>query len=124
MKIDINKDFEAHFQNTAWQGLTFRETLIGVAALAASSGIVMLVWHLTDLPVNVCVYFGIPVMIPIVVIGIMRYQGSGVWELMKELSYLKHTEEIPFEAEEYQEALHPVFTMESAIKRDSRRRRK
>lgn len=117
MKIDMNKDFETTFQNAVWKGMTLRELLTGGIAFVASAVIIVLIWHWTKLPINVCVYFGIPIMIPIVLVGIARYQGSSALELWKELRYLRNTRELAYEAEEYSEDYLPVFTMTSRRKK-------
>lgn len=113
MKIDINKDFETAFQATVWRGMTKREMVTAVAALSAAAAVIVLVWHTTGIPIDVCVYFGIPVMVPIVIIGLFRYQGSGLREILSEMMYLYHTRDLPYEAGEYFEDRLPVFTMKS-----------
>lgn len=100
MKIDMNKDFEKEFQYTLWKGLGGREVLSAVIAFLVSGAMVVALWHFTGLPINVCVYFGIPVMVPIAAVGIVRYQGATLWEMVKELNYLKKTRELPYEAME------------------------
>lgn len=111
MKIDMNKDFETAFRNMAWKGLTVREVVTALIALGSAAGVVIAIWQATRVPINVCVYFGIPVMIPIVGVGLVRYQGSSAWEIGKEIWYLHKTRELPFEAEEYSGTGASVFTM-------------
>lgn len=111
MKINMNKDFETAFQSTAFKGFTWKEILTAGIALIAMGGIAAAVWYVTRLPIDVCVYFGIPVMIPIIGVGMLRYQGISMWGLMKEMWYMYRTRELPYEAEECSENGLPVFTM-------------
>lgn len=113
MKIDMNKDFETEFQNTVWSGLTSREILIGGIALSLALGVGFLIWYFSGIPINVCVYFGLPVMAVIVGLGMIKYQGSSPWKLLKEIWYTQQVKELAYEAEEYSEKNVRVFSMKS-----------
>ena len=71
MKIDLNKDFETQFKSESWKGFSSDEAVCGGIALGLAAIVVLSIWHVTGLPINVCVYFGIPIMIPVVVLGLL-----------------------------------------------------
>jgi hypothetical protein len=108
----MNKDFEQEFKSTVWKGLVGREVVFSVIAFLAAAATAVTVWYFTGIPINVCVYTGIPVMIPIAAIGILKYQGATLWELLKEFIYFTKTRELSYDAEEYQ-GNSRVFTMKS-----------
>ncbi len=112
MKIDINKDFEEAYQHSFWRGLTGKESLMGAIALAAGAGAAFLAWKMTGLPANVCAYFGVPAMLPIVVLGVFKYQGSGAWGLAKDMLYMLRTRKLAYEPGEYGGSKGRAFFME------------
>ena len=75
MKIDMNKDFEMEFQSTVIKEFTGREVGTGIVAFLSAGGVSVLVLKLTELPINVCVYFGIPVMFLVAFCGMWKIQG-------------------------------------------------
>ncbi len=110
MKIEMNKNFEEEFRITGWKGLTHREMITGAIALLATAVVDVLLWYFTRIPINLCVYAGLPVMLLIGGIGIYQYQGMTVFQLLKELKYMGKTKELASETGEYQETEN-VFTM-------------
>ncbi len=123
MKIDMNKNFEEEFRVTFWKGLTARELATGILALLASIGTAVFLWYFTGIPVNICVYAGLPAMLLIGWAGIYQYQGMTVFQLLKEIRYMGKTKELASEAGEYRETA-GVFTMHSSADRAGRRRRR
>ncbi|XCP84296.1 PrgI family protein [Roseburia hominis] len=115
MKIDLNMDFETQFKTEFWKGFSGSEMLCGGIALVLSGIMVFTVWRITGLPINVCVYFGIPVMIPVIFLGIIKYQGHSMLEMFREWCYFYRTRELGTEMEEYQERKN-VFTMDQKPK--------
>lgn len=94
MKIEINKDYESEFKKTVWKGLTLRELVTGAAALLASGTTAFFVWKHTGLPVSVCSYIGMPWMLLIGGMGLLRYQGATPKELLGEMLYTWRTREL------------------------------
>ena len=103
MKIDMNKDFDEAFPDTVAAGLTLKEWLVAAFAFLIAIGVVVLVWYLTGLSITVSVYFGIPVMAPIMFLGIYKYQGAFLTEIIKAAKYQFQTRKLAFEGEEYKE---------------------
>lgn len=116
MKIDINKDFEEKYKNT-YKGLTGGEAATAAVALVIAGITAWMVWFHFGLPINVSVYLGIPVMVPVILLGIFKYQGMSLPELIKEFLYSVRTKELPYEAEEYNESYRRVFSMERRVNR-------
>jgi hypothetical protein len=119
LKIDMNKDFEKDFKSTIWKGLGGMELLSATVALLTAGAVAIAVWYFTRIPPNVCIYMGIPIMLPIAAMGFVKYQGASLWELVKNFRYFFKTSELPFEAEEHKEDLH-VFTMASRRRKERR----
>lgn len=110
MKIDMNKDFEMEFQSTVIKEFTGREVGIGIVAFLSAGGVIVLALNLTELPINVCVYFGVPVMFLVAFLGMWKIQGMtiGVW--IREILYVQKTKHLSVDAGEYKEGSR-VFTM-------------
>lgn len=111
MKINMNKDFEEAFQLTAWKGMTAQEVGTAAVAFGAAALVVFGVWKVTGIPVNISVYFGLPVMLPIAAAGIFKYQGSDLFHLVQEIRYMSKTKELAYEAGEYDQTNRRSFSM-------------
>lgn len=117
MKIEINKDFEERYQST-YKGLTIGEAVTAVIALGIACGVALAAWIFFGLPINVSIYLGVPAMVPIVVLGFYRYQGSRPLELLKEVLYFIRTQELAAELEEYKTDQAKRFSM---VRKEKRR---
>lgn len=113
MKIDINKDFEEKYKNT-YKGFTGGEAVTAAIALVFAGAAAWAAWHFLKIPINVSIYLGIPVMIPVLLLGFYKYQGTGMAGLIKDLLYFLRTRELSYEAGEYQEPAR-VFTMKRSV---------
>lgn len=100
MKITLNEDFETEFKNEAWKGFTRRELLFAALALAAGFSAGIAAWWVTGLPINVCVYFGIPFIIVVGLLGLYTYQGKSTIALAKEIRYMWKTRKLACRMEE------------------------
>ena len=115
MKIDVNKDFETQFKSESWKGFSSGEVVCGGIALGLAAIVVLSIWHVTGLPINVCVYFGIPIMIPVVVLGLLKYQGHTMLDTAKELLYFMKTRELGTEMEELDKTHRRIFSMQHPV---------
>ena len=86
MKIDLNKDFEEQYKNELWKGFTARELGYGVVALLVAGGIAFSVWKATGLAINLSIYAGIPFMVPIIYLAMVKHQGHTWIESLKNVS--------------------------------------
>lgn len=118
MKIDMNKDFEEQYK-TEYKGLTGGQILSGAIALLAAGAIAVLIRRYTGLPINTCMYFGIPAMFPIIGIGMLKYQDQGMLKLFKEIRFFMKTRKLAYEAGELA-CEGRAFTMKS--RKDTRRK--
>lgn len=116
MKITLNEDFESKFKNEAWKGFTRRELLVAALALAAGFSAGITAWWLTGLPINVCVYFGIPPIVVIGLVGLYTYQGKGMIFLAKEVNYMWKTRKLACRMEERGEGSR-IFSMKPSADR-------
>lgn len=112
MKINMNKDFEEAFRGTAWKGMTNRELATAAAAFAAAGLVIVILWKLTGIPINVSVYFGIPVMVPVAAAGIFEYQKTRMLDMAREVLYTFQSGSVAYEAGEYDPIRGHGFTME------------
>lgn len=115
MKIDLNKDFETQFKSESWKGFSSGEVVCGGIALGLAAIVVLSIWHVTGLPINVCVYFGIPIMIPVVALGLLKYQGHTMLDTAKELLYFMKTRELGTEMEELDKTHRRIFSMQHPV---------
>ena len=83
MKIDLNKDFEEQYKNELWKGFTARELGYGAAALLVAAVIALTVWKTTGLAINLSIYTGIPFMVPIIYLAMVKHQGQTWIESIK-----------------------------------------
>lgn len=111
MKIDINKDFNEAFPHTVWKGLSAKECISALVAFLSAGAVILIVWQLTGLPINVCVYFGFPVMIPIIFLGVYTYQNTGMVQLVQEMMFTWKTRKLKYEAGEIRESDLKTFTL-------------
>ena len=95
MKIDLNKDFEEQYKNELWKGFTARELGYGVVALLVAGGIAFSVWKATGLAINLSIYAGIPFMVPIIYLAMVKHQGHTWIESLKNMWFYMQTKELP-----------------------------
>ena len=113
MKLDMNKDFETAYKPTLFFGLTARECAYAAAAFAAAALAAYATGKVTGLPPGKCVYAGLPVMIPVVALGVAKFQGMNLKEAAKEMAYTLRTGRLGFEAGE-RKGERRTFTTRSA----------
>ena len=109
MKIDLNKDFEEQYKNELWKGFTARELGYGVVALLVAGGIAFSVWKATGLAINLSIYAGIPSMVPIIYLAMVKHQGHTWIESLKNMWFYMQTKELPCEMEERNVSQHRIF---------------
>ena len=87
MKINLNKDFEEQYKNELWKGFTARELGYGVVALLVAGGVAFSVWKATGLAINLSIYAGIPFMVPIIYLAMVKHQGHTWIESLKNMIF-------------------------------------
>ena len=123
MKIDLNKDFEEQYKNELWKGFTARELGYGAVALLVAAVIALTVWKTTGLAINLCIYAGIPFMVPIIYLAMVKHQGQTWIEHFKNMWFYLQTKELPYEMEERNLSSHKVFSMDSKQVEVSKKKR-
>ena len=88
MKIDLNKDFEEQYKNELWKGFTARELGYGAAALLVAAVIALTVWKTTGLAINLSIYTGIPFMVPIIYLAMVKHRGRPGLNLSKTCGFI------------------------------------
>lgn len=123
MKIDINDDFDAAFQNEIFAGFSLKQCIAAGVGLAAGFGSAAVLWYHTGLPIVQCTYIVVPVMLPFCAAGFFTYQGKSPVKLLKEIWYVHQTECLSYQAAEQPERNRQVFTMKRCtLKRRGRRK--
>lgn len=123
MKINLNKDFEEQYKNELWKGFTARELGYGVVALLVAGGIAFSVWKATGLAINLSIYAGIPFMVPIIYLAMVKHQGHTWIESLKNMWFYMQTKELPCEMEERNVSQHRIFSMDTKYIRESKKKR-
>ena len=120
MNIPINKDLEEEYKNEWIKGFTYREMLFVLTSVLIIGGVAVLVWRMTGVSVDVCIYIGLPFGFPTLILGFKKIQGLTVGAYLKEMIYEWRTRELTYDADELPEE-NRVFTMERG--REKKRRK-
>lgn len=122
MKIDLNKDFEEQYKNELWKGFTARELVYGGVALLVAGVIAVLLWKVTGLAINICIYAGIPFMAPIIYLAMVKHQGNTWSEYLKNVWFYTQTKELSCEMEERNRSSHRIFSMDEKTVKGSKKK--
>ena len=80
MEIDMNRDLE-RFKESVFMGLSLRQLLYSIGALAAGAGVVLLIYPYIGL--TMAAYVAVPVVAPIALTGFYSYHGMTFTEKMR-----------------------------------------
>jgi len=111
MRIPINKEIEKAYKDQFMRGFSAKECVYIAVSLGIIGGIAFLVERIFHLPINFCVYIGIPFGIPTMLIGFVEIQGLTLIEYIKEIIYEYKTKELYYDADELPEMTH-VYKMQ------------
>ena len=120
MNIKLNKDFEVEYPDDVWRGFTARQVITIIFAAACAIGTGALVWKLTEIPPNYCVYAGMPVMAGILYVGFKQTQEMYLEEYLKELSFERKIRHLTFDAGEFDEHEARIFST-NALKKHKKK---
>ena len=123
MKININEDFNEAFPDEAFAGFTLRQCLVGGGAFALAVAAALLLWHFAGIGIVECTYIAVPAMFPVCALGLGRYQGQGIPQIIKEWDYCRKTKRLLYEAGEKPEGKERTFHMEKGAEDKTGRRR-
>lgn len=91
MKIDLNKDFEQEYVESVFMGLSRRQRNFFIAGLCIGCCVSAALYLNFDLPVVVCIYSGLPAIVATAALGLGRYQGYYINELLMEWLFYEDT---------------------------------
>lgn len=101
MQIQINKNFETEYKDDVWKGFDGRETITIAVAVTISIIICYCLYKYAHIPLELVIYIAIPVVLPILLVGIYKYQDMSIWELIKEIIYEDEIRILCWDAGEY-----------------------
>lgn len=123
MKININEDFNEAFPDEAFAGFTLKQCLVGGGAFALAVAAALLLWRFAGIGIVECTYIAVPAMFPVCALGLGRYQGQGIPQIIKEWDYCRKTRRLLYEAGEKPEGKERTFHMEKGAEDKTGRRR-
>ncbi|NLK77560.1 MAG: PrgI family protein [Clostridiales bacterium] len=116
MNIPINKDLEEEYKSEWMKGFDYREIGFVVISIIIIAGVAVLAWWKFGVPIDICIYIGLPFGFPFLILGFKKIQGLTVDAYLKEMLYEWRTRELVYDADEIPEE-NRVFTMERKKKR-------
>lgn len=122
MKININEDFNEAFPDEAFAGFTLKQCLVGGGAFALAVAAALLLWRFAGIGIVECTYIAVPAMFPVCALGLGRYQGQGIPQIIKERDYCRRTKRLLYEAGEKPEGKERTFHMEKGAEDKTGRR--
>ena len=120
MNIPINKDIEQTYKNEFIKGFTMAEA--GCIALAFSiiAGVAVLLYFVTSLSPDVCVYAGIPVGFPVLFVGFKKFWGMPALKYATEIIWEHQTGTLDYFADEAHTEPEP-FDLRKTIRKGKKR---
>lgn len=113
MHIEINRDLDL-FKESVFLGLSLRQLIYSVLALAAGAGIVLLVYPYVGLTVSA--YIAVPVVAPIALTGFYSFHGMTFVEMMKmKLRFSGKQPTLRYESTEDDEELERLIREEADV---------
>lgn len=110
MKLKLNKDFLHEYKNDAWKGFSIPEIISISVALACNLGCTYILWKYAHIAPDKAVYLGIPVMVPALAMGFVKFQDNlTIIEYAKAIYDTYQCRELSFAGETYQKRR--IFTM-------------
>ena len=122
MKININEDFNEAFPDEAFAGFTLKQCLAGGGAFALAVAAALLLWRFAGIGIVECTYIAVPAMFPVCALGLGRYQGQGIPQIIKERDYCRKTRRLLYEAGEKPEGKERTFHMKKGAEDKTGRR--
>ena len=122
MKININEDFNEAFPDEAFAGFTLKQCLVGGGAFALAVAAALLLWRFAGIGIVECTYIAVPAMFPVCALGLGRYQGQGIPQIIKEWDYCRKSKRLLYEAGEKPEGKERTFHMKKEPGKKGERR--
>lgn len=120
MNIPVNKDLEEEYKSEWIKGFSYWEIIFVAISIVIIAGVAGFAWWKFNVPIDVCIYIGLPFGFPFLMLGFKKIQGLTIDAYLKEMLYEWRTRELMYDADELPEE-NRVFTMEREI--ESKRRK-
>lgn len=111
MNIPVNKDLEEEYKSEWIKGFSYREIIFVAISIVIIAGVAGFAWWKFNVPIDVCIYIGLPFGFPFLMLGFKKIQGLTIDAYLKEMLYEWRTRELMYDADELPEE-NRVFTME------------
>ncbi len=113
MHIEVNRDLDK-FKESVVLGLSARQLIYSIIALALGSGIVLLVYPYVGL--TIAAYIAVPVVAPIALTGFYSYHGMTFIEMMKlKFHFSGKQKPLPYESTECEDEITKIRMEETAV---------
>jgi hypothetical protein len=100
MNIPMNNDPEVEYRNEFAWGFDIKETICLVISAVIVIGITVLCAVVYDISPQVGCYLGLPLVVPIMLLGFAKPSGMSVMEFLKEKSFERKTKSLAYDADE------------------------
>ncbi len=115
MHIEVNRDIDK-FKESIILGLSARQLIYSIIALAVGSGIVLLIYPYVGL--TMAAYIAVPIVAPIALTGFYSYHGMTFIEMMKlKLHFSGKQKPLPYESTESEDEINTILAEEAAIEK-------
>lgn len=89
MQIPVNKNMD-EYKDDFFKGLTFKQTMICIAALGTGIGVFLFFYLWMGLGQNLSVYLTLPFVFPIAASGFLKIGGMGPREYFQKKKVVRH----------------------------------
>ena len=83
MMVPVNQNID-EYKDDFFKGLTMRQTMYAIAAVAVSGGLMMFFLLYLKMNASVAMYITLPIVFPIIAVGFIRIHGMNFRDYMKE----------------------------------------
>lgn len=116
IELEINKDIE-EYKIGMFKGLTAGELIFAALTVGVGTAVTIGCNYIMKVPIEVAIYFAIPIAAPFALTGFYQYNGMSFWEKMKRMFVVTYSSTYPYATEE-------EFLLESMIMEANRPEKK
>lgn len=99
IQIELNKDIDT-YKTGQFKGLTLKEIIFSALTLGSGCGITFICNHFFKIPVEIAIYFALPVSAVIALSGFYRYNDMTFLEKIKRVLIVTYSKPYVYETEE------------------------
>jgi len=123
VRIEIKKDIEETYKDEFLKGFTLKEVITFTVALSVAGLIVYILYTKLNLPIETGVYIGVPTMLPILGLGLIKIQGLSLAEYIREIIFSHRIRVLSYDADEIPKN-NKMVSMSYKIKKSKKTKRK